>query len=229
MYQLTDAFIPNWTDDDAFRAPAAVDTICPHCGLSIIFELEPWSRSTDDQSAASQAACPSCSRKVSFFAANVGSGDGARHSFFMHPAPDFLRQPLEGISEIPEFDESLQRAYAATVNIFNSREWTGTAVVCRRTMEDIAKSILPADQQKLSLALQIEALPRRRDLSRPILQLSEALKRSGSLGAYFDLEKIPNEHTASLIMNLLDYLIEYLFILPERIQRLHSEVRSLAE
>lgn len=230
MYQLSDAFIPQWTDDAPFRSPARVDTICPHCGLSIVFELKQWTRTGSGLAAATEAACSSCGRTVSFFA-STGAGNNGRGeaSFYMHPSPDFLRQPLEDISRVKEFDESLQRAYAASINVYNAREWTGTAVVCRRTLEDIAKALLPSDQRKLSLALQIEALPRRRDLAKPMLLLSDALKRSGSLGAFFDLEKIPDQHTATLIIDLLEYLIQYLFILPERIQQLHNEVRALAD
>lgn len=229
MYQLTDAFIPQWVDQP-FRAPARVDTICPHCHMSIVFELASWTSSPEGSSGMSEASCPSCNGKVSFFGSTAHS-NGGQHDliFFMHPSPDFLRNPLEDISKVAEFDESLQRAYAATINVYNAREWTGTAVVCRRTLEDIAKALLPSDQQKLSLALQIEALPRRRDLARPMLLLSDALKRSGSLGAFFDLEKIPNEHVATMIVDLLEYLIQYLFILPERIEHLHNEVRALAD
>ena len=230
MYQLTDAFIPQWTDAEPLRAPARVDTICPHCGLSIVFDLEPWTTSQGGASAATEARCPSCGGTVSFFASAGRAGEGqAERTFFMHPSPDFLRQPLPDISRVKEFDEALQRAYAASINVYNAREWTGTAVVCRRTLEDIAKALLPSDQRKLSLALQIEALPRRRDLAKPMLLLSDALKRTGSLGAFFDLEKIPDRHTATLIIDLLEYLIQYLFILPARIEHLHNEVRALAE
>jgi hypothetical protein len=227
MYQLTDAFIPQWTDDATLRAPARVDTICPHCGLSMVFDLHRWTQTESGTTASSEAHCTSCGKLVSFFASTAP--DGGERAYFMHPSPDFLRQPLPDISRVKEFDEALQRAYAASINVYNAREWTGTAVVCRRTLEDIAKALLPSDQRKLSLALQIEALPRRRDLARPMMLLSDALKRSGSLGAFFDLEKIPDRHTATLIIDLLEYLIQYLFILPQRIEHLHNEVRALAE
>ncbi len=230
MYQLTSAFIPQWTDDAPHRAPARVDTICPHCGLSMVFDLKPWTWTEGNASGATEANCTSCGRSVSFFAsAGSGSNGEWERAYFMHPSPDFLRQPLADISRVKEFDEALQRAYAASINVYNAREWTGTAVVCRRTLEDIAKALLPSEQRKLSLALQIEALPRRRDLARPMLLLSDALKRSGSLGAYFDLEKIPDRHAATLIIDLLEYLIQYLFLIPQRIEHLHNEVRALAE
>lgn len=230
MYQLPDAFIPAWTEDAPLRAPARVDTICPHCGLSIVFDLTTWIKNEHASGAVSSSTCSSCGGHVSFFATRVGEKDGEEQFvFFMHPDPDFLRTPLAEISKVAELDEALQRAYAATINVYNAQEWTGTAVVCRRTLEELAKSLLPSDQQKLSLALQIEALPRRRDLSRPILLLSDALKRSGSLGAYFDLEKIPDRHAATLIIDLLEYLIQYLFILPERIEQLHGQVRALSD
>ena len=230
MYQLTNAFIPQWTTDAPRRAPSRVDTICPHCGLSMVFDLSSWTWTEGMASGSSEARCSSCGNSVSFFASTGGGGDAPNEPvFFMHPSPDFVRQPLQDISRVKEFDESLQRAYAASINVYNAREWTGTAVVCRRTLEDIAKALLPSDQRKLSLALQIEALPRRRDLARPMLLLSDALKRTGSLGAYFDLEKIPDRHAATLIIDLLEYLIQYLFLIPQRIEHLHNEVRALAE
>ena len=230
MYELTNAFIPHWNDTGAFETPATVDITCPHCGLSIVFELASWAFAESNGAASSTANCSSCGGEVAFFASqDQADAEDRKPRFFMHPKPDFVREPLKDISSVKEFDEALQRAYAASINVYNAREWTGTAVICRRTVEDIAKAVLPSDQHKLSLALQIEALPRRRDLARPILLLSDTLKRSGSLGAYFDLERTADKQTATLIIDLLEYLIQYLFILPERIEHLHEEVRSLSD
>ena len=54
------------------------------------------------------------------------------------------------------------------------------------------------------------------------------VRKGGNLGAHFDLEKEPNEETATLMIELLEYLIEYLFVLPKRIDKIHGTIDGLA-
>ena len=70
-------------------------------------------------------------------------------------------------------------------------------------------------------------LPKHLDLQKPILTLADALRKGGNLGAHFDLEKTPDKKIASQMLDLLDYLIEYIYILPNRIDGLHNEIEDL--
>ena len=61
------------------------------------------------------------------------------------------------------------------------------------------------------------------------MTLSDAIREGGNLGAHFDFEREPNEETATQMIELLDYLIEYLFILPKRIENLKNAIENLGE
>jgi hypothetical protein len=60
------------------------------------------------------------------------------------------------------------------------------------------------------------------------LTLADAIRKGGNLGAHFDSEKEPNDEIAGLMVDVLDYLIEYLFILPNRIKNLHEKIESIS-
>ena len=240
MHKISEEFVVRWEETDPVPVPATVDTLCPYCALPMAFVLSHWSDVPGTKARVCTASCSNCGGVVSFYwipevaprpdgTVAGPSEDEVPRALYMHPPPAFIRAPLTGVSKINEFDVGLRRAYAATVNVYNSREWTGTSVVCRRTLEDIAKALLPEDRHSLSLGLKIQALSKRKDLAEPILKLADLLKRSGGLSAYFDLEKIPGQEAATYIIELLDLLIEYLFILPGRIQELHDKIESLED
>ena len=79
----------------------------------------------------------------------------------------------------------------------------------------------------MPLAQQIERLPECAELAKPIVTLAHSLRDGGNLGAHFDLERAPNEEVATLMVELLDDLLEYLFVLPRRIEALNTRIAAL--
>jgi hypothetical protein len=67
-------------------------------------------------------------------------------------------------------------------------------------------------------------LPEHIDLQEPIMKIADTIRRGRNIGAHFDAEKEPDQETTEMMLDLLDYLIEYLFVLPERIERLHDKL-----
>jgi len=173
--------------------------------------------------------CPGCRESVLFI--YLTETNPANHSYsgnlFISPAGD-TRIALEGIEQAEKLPESIKKAYFSTINVLNAHEWTATSVLCRRVLEGITKSIVPEDQRNKPLANQLKDLPSHINLTEPILTLADAIRKGGNLGAHFDAEKEPNEEISSLMVDVLDYLIEYLFILPARIKSLHDKIENLA-
>ena len=145
----------------------------------------------------------------------------------MFPAGS-VRTPLLEVLENTELSGPLKSAYTSTINVVNAKEWNAAAVMCRRLLEGIAKTALLLELQKHSLSKQLGELPKHRDLSKPILELADAVRKGGNLGAHFDLEKEPDEHVATLMLELCEDLLQYLFTLPLRIAELHSKIEGLA-
>jgi hypothetical protein len=144
----------------------------------------------------------------------------------MYPAAR-TRTPSVAVLENSELSVPLRNAYKSAVNVVNAREWSAAAVMCRRLLEGISKAALPPEAQGYALARQLEELPKYRDFSKPIVELANAVRKGGNLGAHFDLEKEPDEHVAVLMLELCEDLMEYLFTLPLRIEALHQRIEDL--
>ena len=59
------------------------------------------------------------------------------------------------------------------------------------------------------------------------MTIANAIRKGGNLGAHFDLEKEPDEKVAALMLELAEELLEYFFVLPERIEHLHETIERL--
>ncbi len=65
------------------------------------------------------------------------------------------------------------------------------------------------------------------NLARPLITLSNTLREGGNIGAPFDLTRTTDRPTAKAMLDLLDYLIEYIYALPEMIEELNRQVQQL--
>jgi len=135
--------------------------------------------------------------------------------------------PMRGVLDNSGLSESVKGAYRSAVNVVNVGEWNAGAVLCRRLLEGISKSVLPQDCQQLPLAKQLLELPKHRDLTRPLIDLADAVRKGGNIGAHFDLEREPDQRIAELMLELCEDLMQYLFVLPGRIAELHGKIETL--
>lgn len=229
MHQLPETAVASWVDDGPRSHPALVGWSCPHCTHFVSFSTGPWKEIGKDHWHA-QGGCPRCKGIVQVFTLNVGTGHKslAGGSLYMFP-PSRARVPSAEIMDNNSLAEPLKRAYRSTVNVVNVQEWSATAVMCRRLLEGITKSTLPTDLQKETLAKQLAALPKHVDLGKPLLELAEAVRKGGNFGAHFDLEREPTEQVATLMLELCEDLMEYLFALPSRIDELNGKLQSLGK
>lgn len=214
---------------DNYNLPVSVDTTCPHCRRRVNLSL-PWDNPKTYVVEYCVAHCPACQKKATFVLLTDGAiGQGIRSGQLFVTPNDDIRQPLAGVAETNKIEDGLKRAYFSTINVLNAQEWTATTILCRRVLEGITQSIVAEEHKNKNLPTQIRALLTQIDLSKPISTLADAIRKGGNLGAHFDLEKEPNQEIASLMVDLLDDLIEYIFILPGRIQHLHDKMEKLSE
>jgi hypothetical protein len=110
----------------------------------------------------------------------------------------------------------------AALNVFNAAVWTATAGSCRRVLEGIVKNLLPEDSQKGPLYEQLNKLKLNIDLNKPLMSLAEALREGGNLGAHFEESREPDQPTASQMLDYLEYLMEYFYVLPAEVESFHA-------
>jgi hypothetical protein len=61
-------------------------------------------------------------------------------------------------------------------------------------------------------------------LAAPLKALSHAIRDGGNLGAHFDAEREPDLAVARQMVQLLAYLITYLYVLPRQIKELEERL-----
>src|SRR5205814_5360298 len=108
----------------------------------------------------------------------------------------------------------VRSAYQDTLRAYNAGIWSATTVSCRVTLEGIVKNLLAQANVKGPLANQIRQLGTAVDLSQPLITLADALREGGNIGAHFDEQKEADKETAGAMLDLIEYLLEYVYTLP---------------
>jgi hypothetical protein len=145
-----------------------------------------------------------------------------------NPVAVYMYPPAGNYYPTPEFasdfPEALRRSFVSTIDAFNSKNYAATAVCGRRTLEGIFKYLVSQEKRNTNLAKLIELATDEVDLAAPLKILSHAIRDGGNLGAHFDMEKEPTEPLARQMVQLLDYLISYLYVLPKEIKKLEQSL-----
>lgn len=217
MRHLQRRDVRHWGNFQGIQAPTVVGAHCPHCGERVMFSLGEGSRDDRRRLLLFSATCPACPGRISLLC--VLNEHSRVVELYMHPSGEERRSPKEFGESVPE---ALKRSYASTVQSFAERNYVATAVGSRRTLEGIFRYALPLEHQSLPLARMIEKVVETQDLSRPLLTLSHAIRQGGNLGAHFDPDREPTAEQARQMVDLLEYLIEYLYTLPGDITRLEE-------
>lgn len=130
----------------------------------------------------------------------------------------------------PEFSdkvpEVLKRAFTATVRSYNDANYAAAMTQARRTMEGLFKYLVEAEKRDLRLVDLIDYVAKNKDLAEPISKLSHAIRSGGNIGAHFDMETEPSKEIAFQLLELLHYLVEFLYEIPSKISQLESEIQK---
>lgn len=221
MQLILNQSVRGWTGTKP-NSPSALSTVCPHCGERVTFSIGRQSVDNARGTVSGSSACPNCQAKVHFWAVHKSqTSAGQPEAIYMYPPVQRFFQASSLSAEVPE---PLKRSFVSTVDAFNSRNFVATSVCCRRTLEGIIKYLLPEDKRKGNLLKLIDLAATTLDLAAPLRSLSHAIRDGGNLGAHFDEEKEPTEELARQMVELLDYLIAYLYVLPGQISELESSL-----
>lgn len=215
MHQISEQQIRR-TDTSAGRQRiAAVTELCPHCGERGTFTTENNLSHPTHNVVIGTGKCPSCSKSTFFWSINVTG----RVEFFMHPSPSLHKKILDG-SGVPD---PIARSYNSSVDALNSRNFVATAVLCRRTLEGLFKLLAGSGGKNLTLAQAITKVSENQDLSLPLKHLADAVRHGGNLAAHFDEDREPTPEMAEEMVELVEYIIDFIHILPNKIEKLNNK------
>jgi len=227
MQRIEEKYFTRSQQHGKIKLVNSVDYNCPHCGRNVNFAIG-WSIPSSHLSLTAKSRCSGCGEESKFVYIDYDLTDKVEFGkLYIHPDSKRRNSIIDFTQTKSTLNQGLQKAYESALNVYNVGEWTATSVLCRRLLEGITQDLLPDDNKKHNLNKRLTELPNHLDLQKPILTLADALRKGGNLGAHFDLEKTPDKKIASQMLDLLDYLIEYIYILPNRIDGLHNEIEDL--
>jgi hypothetical protein len=212
--------IRHWETVENYNAPKVVGARCGHCSEQVVFALGSGSKDVRRHCVSLTASCPNCAKQTHFW--SLHQNNGTFLELHAHPSAK-QRAAREFGLLVPE---PLKRSYVSTVRALDSNNYVATAVCARRTLEGIFKYALPPGQETLNLHRAIQRVQETRDLAKPLTTLSHAIRQGGNLGAHFDAEREPTAQLAEQMVELLEYLIEYLYTLPADIARLEESLST---
>lgn len=219
--------ISNWAESNGKKWPYAADVACPFCNRLATFALQSWQASDPTHVRSIRARCPGCGCLPTFIWVGyvLREGDAPEgFELYIHPDPKAARLPVAGLDSLPKASEALVNAYLAAVASYNVSQPVAATVLAGRALEGLLRSLLPPELRAKSLAEQVRALPDHVDLRKPILTLADAIRKGRNLAAHFNAEKEPDHETATMVLDLLDYIFEYILVLPDQIQSLHDRI-----
>lgn len=226
---IPDTYVKYLKPPGDFISPQSVNYICPMpgCGSMVTFALI-WP-TTNSLLMFTEAKCPNCGQNPVFIYTDITKINKGKKKgkLYINPAPR-IRHTLKGIEEIDKFNKELFISYESAIKSHNAKIWDAAAVMCRNTLEGIVKTLIQTEKQKKLYQL-LEDLPNHIKLEKPILDLANAIREGGNLGAHFDLQKRTNEKISNIMIDFLDYIIEYIYIIPNRVEGLIDEIKSLPE
>lgn len=206
------------------KIPKSILCECPGCRKTAEFLLNANYQSSKN-GLVTECSCPTCRKPAVFviMTRDVQDEHGEHADTYIYDL-QASKHPINQIENLPNIPKDLIRAYRSAINVHQSRENSATAVMSKRVIESILKHFLGDKSKGQPLSQQLEILPNHVDLSKPIQSLSHLLATDGSLHRMLELESEMDYETTSLLMDLLESMIEYLFVLPGKIEVTHEKI-----
>jgi hypothetical protein len=229
MHPISLNAVPKWITWNKRWIPISVNTICPYCGMfvNLNFQNQSFDQGRDTISASS--VCPSCQKESHFWIIKPRKSVDPQQScdlLCIYPIPRLVREPIIEVDKIPQ---AIASSYLATIASYNASIWIACGVSCRRTLEGLVKDILDNKFTKESLFNQLESLPEKVNLTKPLIHLAESIRKGGNIAAHFDSEKEPDQKVAEAMIDLLEYFIEYVYIFKIKSEELEIRLDSLGK
>jgi hypothetical protein len=225
MRVISEECVTEWVNVANRWTPRSIDTNCPFCHRAINLALAEHNYDQRRKTMAASARCSGCDEDISIWVVDPGpSNDSSKKGcscLAIFPAAQDMRGPIEGASLLPD---SLKHAYQEALQVYNARIWSATATLCRRTLEGIVLHLCPKEDDRTNLAQMLRKLPNNVDLAKPITSLADSVRLGGNIGSHFDTESEPDERLATAMLDLIEYLMEYVFTLPKMIENLKNAV-----
>ncbi|MEI4801569.1 hypothetical protein WAZ07_09550 [Bacillus sp. FJAT-51639] len=225
MRRILPGAILSHTQYGYLKVPKNVKSQCPKCGKSSEFTLKTNYYQVTKRGLFAEGICSEC-KKPSEFVLMFNSNRLNRELEVYIYSPSDLRDPLDQLERNKHIPIDLVRAYRSALNVSQSKDNSAAAVMSKRVLESVLKHFLGEDSNGLSLSQQFQQLPNYIDLTKQIQDVGYLVHPDGSFYEMLELKREIDDETITLVTELLEVLIEYLFVLPEKIESIHDKIEQ---
>jgi hypothetical protein len=225
MRALPLSCVATWGNVQNWWTPRSIDTNCPFCRRQVNLPLSNFSFDAERKTMAASAVCPGCRENVSLWIIDPGpANDSSKKGcscLAIFPAAQGDHKMIEGSEFIPD---PIRQAYQEAIQVYNAKVWSGTATLCRRTLEGMVIHLTGHTPPTPTLNAMLRELPSKVDLAKPITSLANSVRLGGNIGTHFSVDSVPDENLARTMLELLEYLLEYFFAIPMLIENAQAVI-----
>lgn len=225
MRRIRKSSIVSYSNFGHFKVPSNIQTSCPKCGQSSNFSLRA-NYQKGKNGLLTEGGCSACKKESTFIIIKNESPDDSVNSADVYIYdPQSSKHPLNQIEKLQGIPADLLRAYRSALNVYQWKDNAATAVMSKRVIESIFKYYSDDKEKRQTLSEQIDRLPENIDLGKPIRYLDQLLRPDSPFSQMLELERDLDDETAASLMELLESLIDYLFVLPKNIEIAHDKIQ----
>ncbi|ALC92344.1 hypothetical protein AM500_23155 [Bacillus sp. FJAT-18017] len=206
------------------KVPNNIQTACPKCGKTSNFSIKA-NYQAGKNGFLTEGSCSSCKKESTFsmILKDVPDDIGSDIDVYIYD-PRSSKQPINQLDKLPDIPPDLVRAYRSALNIYQWKDNAATAVMSKRVIESIFKHFAGGNGEPISG--QTERILENLDLVKPIRYLDQLLHPDNPFYQILELEKDLDDETAAYLMDLLESLIDYLFVLPGNIEISYTNIQQ---
>lgn len=202
----------------------AVDLMCPHCRYLATFECGPW-QEHGRRVTASEATCSNCDQEILLLQLLEPGGACAADGLYADP-PSLARDPMAHAEHLAALSPALARTYESALKLYNQGDWGPSALIVRHLLGGLCTHLLGEDTREHPLVQQLDALPARLDLARPLTDIGPMFAATGAFGRHFDDEGSIDQALAEQLLDLMEHIVRYAVVMPATTTELRGRIAS---
>ncbi len=227
MQRVSKGQVSRWVlHSDGGHLPEMVSVSCPHCLTHSQFEFEYSQPSAYHYMWCGQSTCPACREEVYIFCIGVENDlertEVVPKNIFLYPPGKGTRVPRSFSGGVPE---ELNEKYKKAIGRFNNQGHHAAFETCVDLVPQIVFKILrEPPRESPTFESLLEKVHEDSELFNLVQVLQRVFDNQQSQNLFEGLSFEAAEVRASKMIDLIELLLEYFFVLPNKISELQADL-----
>lgn len=230
LKQIPNDSIKKWaySSSNKLSHPVSVAAVCPECSLNVVFNTKRRLYDPNRDTSSCSSDCPACNATVHFWVVDMVAharqdGEG-QPGVYMLPAPHEYMEMSDHEDTIP--DSVLQYCKTAQ-DIYFSGNLMATNVLIKTALETVFSDFLPVGNSRGDLSKMIRDSISSINHNEPLAALTASTRKDGDLYTLFQRHHGTDQETADAMIQLLETLITYLYVIPAQFKELEARIADI--